>query len=314
MIHTSSLVLARMLPHLKLLTLAQIVRSASCCQNSGHIPNVTVADSQHILVNWEKAFEGCDSSKVQFAIVRIGSVQVGVIFDDKEAKLNADPCLEHPEISMSLGCEGKEVRSYNSSYKAYNAVAKIEYLYSGLLQKQVLDKACVKKNGEFSIPDIPDPIKQCVLKCETAGTNHSSELRCEIVDPKNESETKIVKSEFNPKECSPQDKSRGTTNNTNEVPSQSLTSITIGISVAGTLFFVTFVILAIWIPFKILKNKKEIKEDLNDVIKEDLNVDYDTAGVDYEYVTMGNGDSTRRREIVMEVVDRNSLYGKTEER
>ena len=305
-----------MLPHLKLLTLAiaaQIVKSASSCQNSGHVPNVTVANSQHLLVNWEKAFEGCDSSKVQFAIVRIGSVQVGVIFDDKEAKLNADPCLEHPEISMSLGYEGKEVRSYNSSYKGYNAVAKIKYLYSGLLQKQVLDKACVKKNGEFSIPDIPDPIKQCVLKCEPAGTNHSSELRCEIVDPKNESEMKIVKSGFNPKECSPEDESRRTTNSTNEVPGQSLTSIIIGISVAGTLFFVTFVILAIWIPFKILKNKKEIKAVLNDVIKEDLNVHYDTAGVDYEYITVGNGDSTRRREIIMEVVDRNSLYGKIEE-
>ena len=89
------------LPHLKLLILAstaQIVRSASSCQNSGHIPNVRVADSQHLLVNWENALEGCDSSKVQFAIVRIGSVQVGVIFDDKEAKLNADPCLEHPGV------------------------------------------------------------------------------------------------------------------------------------------------------------------------------------------------------------------------
>ena len=55
------------LPHLKLLILAstaQIVRSASSCQNSGHIPNVRVADSQHLLVNWENALEGCDSSKV----------------------------------------------------------------------------------------------------------------------------------------------------------------------------------------------------------------------------------------------------------
>ena len=34
---------------------------------------------------------------------------------------------------------------------------------------------------------------------------------------------------------------------------------------------------------------------------------------DYEYITMGNKDSTWRREVVMEVVDRNSLYGKTGE-
>ena len=47
------------------------------------------------------------------------------------------------------------------------------------------------------------------------------------------------------KRRSPEDEIRGTTNNTNEVPGQSLTSITIGISVAGTFFFVAFVILAI---------------------------------------------------------------------
>ena len=131
--------------------------------------------------------------------------------------------------------------------------------------------------------------------------------------PKNESEKNRVKSKSNSEECAPEDESRGTTNNTNEVPGQSLTSITIGISVAGTLFFVAFVILVIWIPFKIPKNKKEIKEDLNDVTKEDLNVHYDTAGVDYEYLIVGNTYSTWRREVVMEVVDRNSLYGKTGE-
>ena len=45
-----------------------------------------------------------------------------------------------------------------------------------------------------------------------------------------------------------------------------------------------------------------------------VDYEYDTTGQDYDYDTMGGEVSTRRRrEVKMEVVDRNSVYGKTEE-
>ena len=41
------------------------------CTNTLLQPEVTVADAEHLLVNWTKSFEGCDSSKVLNANVHI---------------------------------------------------------------------------------------------------------------------------------------------------------------------------------------------------------------------------------------------------
>ena len=61
-------------------------------QQSEEEPKVTVADSENLLVNWEKSFEGCNNSKVQQAIVSIpGSYPFDVKFADKEAKVLVNP-------------------------------------------------------------------------------------------------------------------------------------------------------------------------------------------------------------------------------
>ena len=65
-------------------------------------PEVTVADSEHLLVNWEKSFEDCNSSEVVSAQVHIGSDRVDVAFAEKEAKIRANPCLVHRRILVRV--------------------------------------------------------------------------------------------------------------------------------------------------------------------------------------------------------------------
>ena len=65
---------------------------------------------------------------------------------------------------------------------------------------------------------------------------------------------------------------------------------------------------SIWIVLKRNRDRRRMKVDLN--------VNYDTAGVDYEYGAADQDydyeNETSRREVKMEMVDRNSLYGRPE--
>ena len=86
-----------------LLLLVTVVNvSDAVCRGSLLEPNVTVGDSHHLLVNWEPAFEGCDSIEVQSATVQIDSATEEVAFAEKEAKIEANPCLTHPFILVKL--------------------------------------------------------------------------------------------------------------------------------------------------------------------------------------------------------------------
>ena len=116
------------------------------CMNTFKEPEVTVADSDHLLVNWRKSFEGCDSGEVQNAKVQIGSEKIDVTFADKEAKIEANPCLTQPSIQVKLRLEFEEklVWSHPVHYNKYNNNPKLEHLYSGLLQSQE-DKQLVER-------------------------------------------------------------------------------------------------------------------------------------------------------------------------
>ena len=134
------------------------------CRRSQDGPKVTIADSQRLIVNWENAFVGCDSNLVQDVVLKIsGRFPIKLKFDDKETKVGADPCLTHSSIEVKLKYEGGEVWSHISKYNFFNSDIKIDELYSGLLQKHVVDKTCLKKDRELFVPDIPDELSNCVL-------------------------------------------------------------------------------------------------------------------------------------------------------
>ena len=127
---------------------------SSSCVRSGNEPKVTVADSNHLLVNWEKSFEGCDTLS---ANVHIGGNIVGRNIADKEAKIEINPCLAHTHITVKMQLDKANLLwSHTSHYNDYTATPKIEELYSGLLQKQVVDKTCVTSKGTLFVPDVPD--------------------------------------------------------------------------------------------------------------------------------------------------------------
>ena len=156
---------------------------------SQHKPEVTVADPDHLLVDWTNAFENCESEKVQSASVEYqtfpkhgNTFSINVTFDDKKAKVEANPCLKH-SVTVKIKYEGQgfDVPSHHSSYNALNAdELKIKDLYSGLLQKQVVEKVCIRKDGVPSIPIIPDEISNCVnfKKISTKKISMSLNLLC----------------------------------------------------------------------------------------------------------------------------------------
>ena len=281
-------------------------------------PKVTVADSENLLVNWEKSFESCNSSKVQRSLVTIPSFfPFEVKFDDKEAKVGVNPCWQQTDILMRLTYNGKEILSHRTSYNYHNAFTKIKDLYSGMLQKQVVDKTCVKKDRELSVPDIPEELSKCVLNSTVMQGTESTNISFTIQDPRSIMPRQIVKSEIKRNEnCSSVatevEKER---RDKGESGSQAGTGIIISCSIIGTLLGVILVAAAIWMCFKRFKNERMLKQDINvNYDRAGVDYEYDTTGQDYDYDTMGDEVSTRRRrEIKMEVVDRNSIYGKTEE-
>ena len=171
------------------------IASSGRCRNMSKPPEVRVADSEHLFVNWTKSFEGCDSSEVLNTNLYIGSDVVEVTFCEGEAKIKANPCLRQPPISVRLQLEEKILWSQSSHYNDFNVDPKIEDLYAGLLQKQLLDKTCLKEDGELYLPDrIPDEIEKCVdLHLKTRRT--SIQLSFTIVDPQNKNKRKLVRSE-----------------------------------------------------------------------------------------------------------------------
>ena len=173
--------------HIILLLLANTIYNVrGRCSRTRKPPEVTVADLDHLLVDWTKSFENCNSSKVQNAIVKVSGrnpMTQNVRFGEMKAKVMVDPCLHYRKIELKLkyGDEKKVVWSHPASYNNYNSKINVKELYSGLLQEQVLDKTCVKEDGELFLPEIPEELKMCV-KNYTATRPPGSVFSFEIQD------------------------------------------------------------------------------------------------------------------------------------
>ena len=154
--------------------LAYSVHSVSgYCRSTSHKPDITVANSTHLRINWANSFNKCDDIEVKSAKLRIRhkdytatnkfiTERIPVIFVEKQAIVKADPCLRHDNIRVELKY-GSNQRAVNSFHSYYNVMhcenIQSQDLYSGLLQEHVLDQICKKDNGDFVIPDIPKEIQ-----------------------------------------------------------------------------------------------------------------------------------------------------------
>ena len=131
------------------------------CTHSMNPPNVTVAGSGHLLVNWADSFEGCDSKNIESARVETNRMISFVNFDDKKANVSADPCKK-TMVRVELKYFNKHQNSITSvwsqifSYNAHSPLLPhaLKIFYSGLLHEQVANKVFIRSNGKLSIPDI----------------------------------------------------------------------------------------------------------------------------------------------------------------
>ena len=152
------------------------------CKSSNQPPNVIVADSDHLLVNWANSFEGCDRKSIQSASVEIDDIKSIVNFENGKAKVRSDPCLKHiVRVELKYFNQQqhvtKDIWSQPSSYNAQSVLLPLSdsKLFSGLLQEQVVNKTCIESDGKVSIPNIPSGIKNCVLETSwTTGSNKRS--------------------------------------------------------------------------------------------------------------------------------------------
>ena len=318
--------------HIQLFLLAYAAL-AGACTNSEHEPEVTVGDSDHLLVNWTNAFKDCDSTEVQSIVVEMGSSGftlktirvIDATFDAKQAKVKTNPCLGYSEIKIRLKYNKSDVWSLPSSYNNYHSYnIKIEGLYSGLLQNKVVDQICIKKGGVPSIPAIPEELSKCVSFHESSKKPNANglEFSFEIVNPLyKDGRTTRVKTQIS-KKCSRwnimiQDvidnnkaKSKEANNSEKQVKGNKWM---IGITI-GTSILVIAIVITVVIACRICSKKKQENEL---AARADVNPEYD-GGVDYVYDDMGNYESTevsttRRREVTAELVDRSSIYGEKEE-
>ena len=286
----------------------------SKCTNTFQKPEVTVEDSEHLLVNWTKSFDGCDSNKVKSAKVHFGNeIKEEVDFEKGTASVKANPCLKHIQISVRLeDNEGTTVWSPTSHYNDVNAILKIENLYSGLLQTEIVDKTCEKfRFKDCSILDIPHELETCVLSCDTTYNReaHSIHFRFAIVDPQKESTKTVVEHDIKLDEHCTSKKEDENSGRLGGINKKTKKAIIIGTSVLVVTIVIVVVVCVVCSRKK--KQKKESKAQA------DVNPVYDGAA-DYEYDDMGNYDSMevstrKKKELKAEVVDRSSIYGEKEE-
>ena len=168
------------------------------CVNTKYPPEVSVADSDHLLINWAKSFEGCESKVFKTASVQTRSgVYERVKFAANEARIRANPCLKHLDIKIKAIVDEKdevEVWSHGAVYNDYAVYPKIVELYSGLLRKPIFDKICDENANVIPLSDVPEEIKQC-MKGSIAIKRGGNDVffKFTIVDPSRPSGVKEIK-------------------------------------------------------------------------------------------------------------------------
>ena len=230
-------------------------------------------------------------------------------------------------------------------YNFYNNEGwNIKELYSGLLQGKFVRQLCANSNNSaLQIPEVPEKINKCVFSDDTKRKGQNR-FTVPIVNPSNGLGRTIV--EVN---CKDMGIHNDNSENGTKVDAGQNQALIILPLIIGSVVLALVVIAIVVVAYLLYSKKKS--RDKGGVMKEDTNMYYDTAGVDYVYSTagqdnnddnMGEKTSTRRevrkmmkmeivgyhnhrdsphyhhlvqvrQKVKMEMVDRSSLYGKPEE-
>ena len=280
------------------------------CSNTQQPPEITVADSDHLLIDWTKSFDGFKSSQVLIAFVQFQRSNVlKVSFTANKASVRANPCLAKREISVRLTYKEpiqgptnvvtREIRSLSANYNEFDVNLKIEELYSGLLKKSIIEKICDKSASHFDLSDVPKEIRKCFKASIVKRTEDAIHCGLKIVDFRGGGKIKVVEATFNTSETCGQDSHETEVINKSEQHSSWLIPTLI-----STLIIIVLIILAGCLLCSGNRSNK--------MMREDFNVNYDTSRVDYEYGDTTNQDydydtmddeSSPGRDIKMEVVN-----------
>ena len=141
----------------------QLVVANLKCITTTKEPKVTIADSDHLLVNWAGSFVGCDNVEVFSAKLKMRSSEhVTIDFAVKHAKVRANPCLKLHDIAVEVEIKvmvnnravNRKLTSHAAQYNDYNLHPKIEELYSGLLRGVIIEKICDENINKFLLSEI----------------------------------------------------------------------------------------------------------------------------------------------------------------
>ena len=281
-------------------------------------PLVTPINSTHLLVNWEKAFnEDCEESHVEEIVIIVQRDRITkrkkVSSDQKETSVEADPCLSH-----SIRVVMKLKPSYSSSHKRstlkspstnYNRESQQDdsYPFGGLLSLRVVPKICLKANGTIVIPSPPEALRDCgissgeVKNSDFQEIGTSSLVRLGFRNPENSRYTYYVT--YKDFEVRSIQACQGALRIQSDT-----TTLCFLLSGAGTgherrstiisasvLVIVLVLVVTAGVTLTCWQRWRERK-----LKKIDLNVDYISSSVDYDY---SSGEaSTTRKEVRIKVV------------
>ena len=120
-------------------------------------------------------------------------ITTNVKFSKKEVHLDRSPCFQH-QVKVLLEPKHPSDIPQSSLLAVYNEMGpnEREYnyfktFYSGLLNKEVVQKTCLKRNdNSVTIPDTPEPLKNCIelmKKTGRAELGKSMRLSLTVVNP-----------------------------------------------------------------------------------------------------------------------------------
>ena len=169
----------------------------------GEDPEISLANSTHIILSWEGVFSGCSDNDVKEVYVQFQSRNYndettsmkldGAKFSQKRAFFKSNPCLQHQMmVTLDLG-NGRYLSSKATIYNEVKHAARYNYyktLYAGLINKEVVQKTCLEKStSNLTIPDPPQGLTKCILEKEVIGGSamlgHRLKIEFKIVNPEN---------------------------------------------------------------------------------------------------------------------------------
>jgi len=256
-----------------ILTITLVSQCQSFCGEDDvptKVPKVRVANSTHLNVSWHDLFTGCYKQDIAHmeAVVEHTAQQteldkrINVEFEDKQANLQLNPCLQY-KIYLRLYSHEGDQRYKDSKVVKYNDISKlnIENLYGGLLQDEgFMEKICLKEEGVITIPGTSE-VSDCILTTgdqendEFTAPGHFSSGRfipLQIHHPTNEERLTITAPVYKIEKCDPR-ATPNTTVPTTTSPSDSILKlgglqsvIIFTVSILGTILAVALVIAMIY--------------------------------------------------------------------